>query len=122
MKFSSEGVLGHCCDTSLFLLQKNINEFLVCEGEGVTSHDTCFVQDVLYVDLNWLKIISESVSIPERRKLVSVYVLVVVRMYGQCLQPRPWLHYYIIITIVRSHTGKYHEFVAVCIVTSAQHE
>ena len=27
---------------------------------------------------------------------------------------------YIIITIVRSHTGKYHEFVAVCIVTSAQ--
>jgi len=30
--------------------------------------------------------------------------------------------YYIIITIVRSYTGKYHEFVAVCIVTSAQHE
>ena len=29
---------------------------------------------------------------------------------------------YIIITIVRSYTGKYHEFVAVCIVTSAQHE
>ena len=28
----------------------------------------------------------------------------------------------IIITIVRSYTGKYHEFVAVCIVTSAQHE
>ena len=27
-----------------------------------------------------------------------------------------------IITIVRSYTGKYHEFVAVCIVTSAQHE
>ena len=30
--------------------------------------------------------------------------------------------YYIIITIVQSYTGKYHEFVAVCIVTSAQHE
>ena len=30
--------------------------------------------------------------------------------------------YNIIITIVRSYTGKYHEFVAVCIVTSAQHE
>ena len=29
---------------------------------------------------------------------------------------------YIIITIVRSYSGKYHEFVAVCIVTSAQHE
>ena len=27
--------------------------------------------------------------------------------------------YYISITIVQSHTGKYHEFVAVCIVTSA---
>ena len=26
------------------------------------------------------------------------------------------------ITIVQSYTGKYHEFVAVCIVTSAQHE
>ena len=30
--------------------------------------------------------------------------------------------YYIIITIVQSYTGKYHEFVAVCIVTSVQHE
>ena len=30
--------------------------------------------------------------------------------------------YYIIITIVRSYTRKYQEFVAVCIVTSAQHE
>jgi len=30
--------------------------------------------------------------------------------------------YYITITIVRSYTEKYHEFVAVCIVTSAQHE
>ena len=30
--------------------------------------------------------------------------------------------YYISITIVQSYTGKYHEFVAVCIVTSAQHE
>ena len=29
---------------------------------------------------------------------------------------------YIIITIVPSYTGKYHEFVAICIVTSAQHE
>ena len=29
---------------------------------------------------------------------------------------------YIIITIVRGYTGKYHEFLAVCIVTSAQHE
>ena len=29
---------------------------------------------------------------------------------------------YISITIVQSYTGKYHEFVAVCIVTSAQHE
>ena len=28
----------------------------------------------------------------------------------------------IIITIVRSYTGKYHDFVAVCIVTSMQHE
>jgi len=26
------------------------------------------------------------------------------------------------ITIVQSYTGKYHGFVAVCIVTSAQHE
>ena len=32
-----------------------------------------------------------------------------------------WL-YYIIITIVQSYTGKYHKFIAVCIVTSAQHE
>ena len=32
------------------------------------------------------------------------------------------LLYYIIITIVRSYTGKYHEFLAVCIVMSAQHE
>ena len=32
------------------------------------------------------------------------------------------LQYYIIITIVQSYTGKYHEFVAVCIVTSVQHE
>ena len=31
-------------------------------------------------------------------------------------------NYYIIITIVQSYTGKYHEFVAVCIVMSAQHE
>ena len=30
--------------------------------------------------------------------------------------------YYISITIVRSYTGKYYEFVAICIVTSAQHE
>ena len=30
--------------------------------------------------------------------------------------------YYIIITIVQSYTGKYHEFVAICIVTSAQHK
>ena len=30
--------------------------------------------------------------------------------------------YYISITIVQSYTGKYHEFVAVCIVTSVQHE
>lgn len=30
--------------------------------------------------------------------------------------------YYIIITIVQSYTEKYHEFVAVFIVTSAQHE
>ena len=30
--------------------------------------------------------------------------------------------YYISITIVQSYTGKYHESVAVCIVTSAQHE
>ena len=29
---------------------------------------------------------------------------------------------YISITIVQSYTGKYHEFVAVCIITSAQHE
>ena len=29
---------------------------------------------------------------------------------------------YIIITIVQDHSGKYHEFVAVCIVTSAQHK
>ena len=28
----------------------------------------------------------------------------------------------IIITTVQSYTGKYHEFVAVCIVTSTQHE
>ena len=42
----------------------------------------------LDVDLNWLKIVSESVSVTEGRKLVSVYVLVVVRAHGQCLQPR----------------------------------
>ena len=30
--------------------------------------------------------------------------------------------YYIIITLVQSYAGKYHEFVAVCIVMSAQHE
>ena len=30
--------------------------------------------------------------------------------------------YYINITIVQSYTGKYHEFVAVCIVTSTQHK
>ena len=29
---------------------------------------------------------------------------------------------YIIITIVQTYTGKYHEFVVICIVTSAQHE
>ena len=34
----------------------------------------------------------------------------------------PNFQYYISITIVPSYTGKYHEFVAVCIVTSAQHE
>ena len=32
----------------------------------------------LDVDLNWLKIVSESVSVTEGRKLVSVYVVVVV--------------------------------------------
>ena len=32
------------------------------------------------------------------------------------------LSYYVSITIVQSYTGKYHEFVAVCIVTSAQHK
>ena len=32
------------------------------------------------------------------------------------------LGYYIIITLVQSYAGEYHEFVAVCIVTSAQHE
>ena len=42
----------------------------------------------LEVDLNWLKIVSESVSVTEGRKLVSVYMLVVVRAHGQCLQPR----------------------------------
>ena len=30
--------------------------------------------------------------------------------------------YYLSITIVLSYTEKYHEFVAVCIVTSVQHE
>ena len=30
--------------------------------------------------------------------------------------------YYISIIIVQNYTGKYHKFVAVCIVTSAQHE
>ena len=30
--------------------------------------------------------------------------------------------YYISITIVQSYTGKYHKVVAVCIVTSVQHE
>ena len=30
--------------------------------------------------------------------------------------------YYISITIVQIYTGKYHEFVAIYIVTSAQHE
>ena len=30
--------------------------------------------------------------------------------------------YYISITVVQSYTGKYHEFAAVCIVMSAQHE
>ena len=29
---------------------------------------------------------------------------------------------YIITIIVQSYTGKYHEFVAVCIVTSVQHD
>ena len=29
---------------------------------------------------------------------------------------------YISITLVPSYTGKYHEFVAICIVTSAQHK
>ena len=33
-----------------------------------------------------------------------------------------FFYYYISITIVLSYTRKYHEFVAVCIVTSAQHE
>ena len=32
------------------------------------------------------------------------------------------VRYYIIITTVRSYTGKYYKFVAACIVTSAQHE
>ena len=32
------------------------------------------------------------------------------------------IHDYISITIVQSYTGKYHVFVAVCIVTSVQHE
>ena len=35
---------------------------------------------------------------------------------------RVQVHVYISITVVESYTGKYHEFVAVCIVTSAQHE
>ena len=32
------------------------------------------------------------------------------------------LEYYTSITIVQSYTGKYHSFVAICIVTSVQHE
>ena len=38
-----------------------------------------------------------------------------------CLMHTPG-HLIIIITIVLSYTGKYHEFVAVCIVMSVQHE
>ena len=33
-----------------------------------------------------------------------------------------FVDYYISITIVQSYTGKYHEFVAVCIVMSVQHK
>ena len=45
-----------------------------------------------------------------------VYVATVVIRAGTIFQ------YYISITIVQSYTGKYHEFVAVCIVMSAQHK
>ena len=38
------------------------------------------------------------------------------------LPPQCCAFTYISITIVQSYTGKYHKFVAVCIVTSAQHE
>ena len=41
------------------------------------------------------------------------FVLLHLPMQGQ---------YYISITIVESYNGKYHKFVAVCIVTSAQYE
>ena len=34
----------------------------------------------------------------------------------------PLYYIHVSITIVQNYTGKYHEFVAVCIVTSAQHE
>ena len=33
-----------------------------------------------------------------------------------------YMSHYTSITIVQSHTGKYHKFVAVCIVTSVKHE
>ena len=53
---------------------------------------------------------------------LSLFTAINRTVYNYSIYNLCFLLYYIIITIVRSYTGKYHEFVAVCIVTSAQHE
>ena len=68
-------------------------------------------------DVGFLRVKSKFLFI----KLHSSYCYVCV-VCSQCICVRVYCCKYISITIVQSYTGKYHEFVAVCIVTSAQHE
>ena len=52
---------------------------------------------VLHVDLNWLQIISESISVSEGRELVSAH--------GQCLRPRPLLCFKNVLKILSKYNG-----------------
>ena len=60
---------------------------------------------------------------PKRHEVSDVMkVWTLLHFHYGCVSMVTEVYEYIIITIVQSYTGKYHEFVAVCIVTSAQHE
>ena len=61
-------------------------------------------------------------SKPHEVSLVSRPPLFFILQFCIIRTTQPVVEYYISITIVQNYTRKYHEFVAVCIVMSVQHE